>query len=105
VGKKEVYNYKEVFDAPITIRRLFNDYTLPVAVSVSRIVIMLVTLLFLLLFQSAISTLNQLFSGASLLIYVGLPWLASKYLMRVQPNGKNCMNFCGISHSLVVPLI
>lgn len=90
---KEVYNYKQVFDTPITIRRLYKDYTLPFSVSVSRIAIMVGTLLFLLLFRQAIAALNQVFSGASVLIYVFLPWLTSKYLMRVKPNGKKLHEF------------
>lgn len=90
---KELYNYKEVFDAPITIRKLFNDYTLPFAVSMSRIVIILVTLLFLWLCRDLIASLNHLFSGASLLIYIGIPWVTSKYVMRIQPNGKKLHHF------------
>lgn len=87
---KDTYNYKEVFDAPMQIKRLFFDYSLPGFVSMARIgyagLILLVILLF---FQPLVDFLDSIIPVANLLIYTCVPWFGSKYIMKISPDGKS----------------
>ncbi|MHC5250709.1 TcpE family conjugal transfer membrane protein [Enterococcus sp. HY326] len=85
---KQCYNYKYIFDEPAKIRKLWK-ITLPVALPLARFMIMVVVIAILyIFFRGVIEFLNSLLGGLQYLIYLGVPWIISGVILKLNPDGQ-----------------
>ncbi|HFK0721838.1 TPA: TcpE family conjugal transfer membrane protein, partial [Listeria monocytogenes] len=93
MAKKEAYNYKEAFEHPIMIFQLTDKFVLPFGVRLSRIIAFAVILLIMLLFRDFFFAIGSIVPGFSLVIFVGLPFLVSGWLLKINVDGKKLHYF------------
>ncbi|MED1380952.1 conjugal transfer protein [Bacillus mycoides] len=84
---KEHFNLKEIFNHPITIYK-FGKYRLPFGISLVRIVVGIVILLVMLVFRRFFLAFDEIMRGMSLLLFIGIPFLLSGYLVQKTYEGK-----------------
>lgn len=88
--EKHNYNYRNVFNEPIKIKQLTQNFSLPYFIKLRDVLIYLLTLFGLFIFfhsiESFISSYVPLFT---MLFYVGVPYLTVRLVEKVQPDGKN----------------
>ncbi|EIY6893208.1 hypothetical protein HB885_11780 [Listeria seeligeri] len=88
--KKEVYNYKLAYEHPYVIRKLTKKIPVPLGgMRLSRFIIIVVLFLVELLFRNAIFALGDFISGLDLVVFLGVPFLLSGWLLKLNPDGKN----------------
>ncbi len=86
---KELYNYKEVYETPFTVQKFTKNFSLNNPFPLAKIVIFVVTFFLLLVFfRKPIGAIGSVITGLDKVIYGGVPYLVSKYLMKLQPDGK-----------------
>ncbi|EAE8754664.1 TPA: TcpE family conjugal transfer membrane protein [Listeria monocytogenes] len=93
MAKKEAYNYKEAFEHPIMIFQLTDKFVLPFGVRLSRIIAFAVVLLIMLLFRDFFFAIGSIVPGFSLVIFGGLPFLVSGWLLKINVDGKKLHYF------------
>lgn len=92
--RKEAYNYKQAFHHPIVIRKLTDRLTLPFGgVRLARAVIFMAVLAILWLFRDIVFSLGSLMPGLSLVLFLGIPFLISGWLLKINPDGKKLHYF------------
>jgi hypothetical protein len=87
--QKQCYNYKHVFDEPIKIRQLTDNFSLPFAIRLDQIVLAVVIFaLEYFLFKGLINFLNGFFGGFKYILYLGFPYFLSQKILALNPDGQ-----------------
>ncbi|WP_254434317.1 conjugal transfer protein [Halobacillus sp. Marseille-Q1614] len=89
---KVTYNYKRVFQHPITLYRI-GDVRLPYGIALLRVTVACVILGIMLLFRDVVNAVGSIMSGLTLVLYVGIPYLLSGFLLKKSFNGKRIHYF------------
>ncbi|MDA2637897.1 TcpE family conjugal transfer membrane protein [Bacillus cereus] len=89
---KEYFNLKEVFGHPITIYK-FGKYRLPFGIGLMRIIVGIAILLGMLVFRNFFLAFDHLMRGFSLLLFTGIPYFVSGYLVKKTYEGKKIHNY------------
>lgn len=88
---KEAYNYKKVFSHPITLYRI-GDIHVPFGFSLARLTIATLIFLVMLIFRDLVNAIAFI-SGLQLVLYLGVPFFLSGFLMKQRYNGKKIHHF------------
>lgn len=91
MADKEAYNYKKVFSHPVTLYRL-GDWTLPFGISLARLAVAAFILLLMIIFRDFFNALAFI-PGLQLVMYIGVPFFVSGFLMKQRFNGKKIHHF------------
>lgn len=89
---KEHFNLKEIFGHPITIYK-FGKYRLPFGLSLIRIIVAIVIFGIMLIFRNFFFAFDEIMRGCSLVLFTGIPFLFSGYLVKQTYNGKKIHNY------------
>ncbi|MGE7331055.1 TcpE family conjugal transfer membrane protein [Bacillus thuringiensis] len=89
---KEHFNLKEIFGHPITIYK-FGKYRLPFGIGLMRIFVGVVTFLVMLVFRKFFLAFDEIMRGLSLLLFAGIPYFLSGYLVKKTYEGKKIHNY------------
>ncbi|MED4128204.1 conjugal transfer protein [Shouchella miscanthi] len=90
---KETYNYKKVFAYPITIYKFTDYFTLPYGVPLARLILAVVILIGMLMFSDFFTAIGSTIPGLTIVLYLGIPFFLSGYLMKQRYNGKRIHYF------------
>lgn len=92
--QKRTYNYRNVFNEPIKIKQLTQNFSLPYLIKLRDILIYLITIfLIFVLFHSIVSFISSYVPLFTMLFYIGVPYLMVRLIEKVQPDGKNIFWF------------
>ncbi|GGJ77657.1 TcpE family conjugal transfer membrane protein [Virgibacillus salexigens] len=83
---KNTYNYKNVFNHPVTLYRI-GDFSLPFGIGLARTIIAIVIFLIMLIFRDFFNALAFI-SGLQIVMYIGIPFFLSGYIMKDRKSGK-----------------
>lgn len=83
----ESYNYKKMFEHPIVVRKFFK-WTSPIAIPVTWLCVFFVTLGIMAIFNNFFFAIGNLIPGATLLLFFGIPYGISTFLLKIKPDGK-----------------
>lgn len=88
--KKYCYNYKQVFDEPVKMYSI-GKYSIPFVKSISIgsfiLYVFFLTILWI-FFRNLIEFANGILSGLKYAIYLGVPYLLTRQVMKLHPDGK-----------------
>ncbi len=87
VAMRVTYNYKKIFQHPITLYRI-GDIRLPYGIALLRVIVAAVILGIMLLFRDVVNAIGSMLSGLTLVLYIGVPYLLSGFLLKKSFNGK-----------------
>ncbi|MGG3652588.1 hypothetical protein CON94_09145 [Bacillus pseudomycoides] len=89
---KENFNLKQIFTHPITLYK-FGKYSLPFGVSLVRFTVGLVILLIMFIFKKFFMAIGSMIPGLTVLLYGGIPFFLSGYLVKKKYDGKKIIYF------------
>lgn len=88
----KTYNYKGIFEEPITLYRL-GKVSLPFGIPLARVVIALLTLAIMFRYRTFFNGIGSLIPGLTVFLYVGIPFVVSGLLYKLRKDGKKIHNY------------
>lgn len=100
------YNYKKTMNHPITLYK-FYKLNIPGGLSLVRGALFLAILLVMLAFRDFFNSIGSIMSGLTPVLYVGIPYLLSGFLVKQTYNGKKIhlflVDFANYFFSIYLP--
>ncbi|MBJ8031252.1 TcpE family conjugal transfer membrane protein [Bacillus cereus group sp. N21] len=90
--EKEAYNFKEIMEHPVTLYKL-GKYALPFGITLVRLTLFILIFLILLAFRSVVIKIGSLIPGSTAVLFLGIPYFLSGFLVKQKYNGKKIFNF------------
>lgn len=91
--RKEAYNFKEAFEHPVIIRQITDKFALPFGVRLSRIIVFAVVLFLMWVWRDFFNIIASLIPGLGIVLYIGVPYLVSGWLLKINVDGKKLHYF------------
>ena len=86
------FNFKQVFEHPIVLYR-FGKVVLPFGVNLIRIILFFAIFILMLIFHRVVNFLFVWVHGMEAAVYLGIPFLLSNALLKVEKDGKKIHRF------------
>lgn len=86
------YNYKKTMNHPITLYKL-GPLNMNFGLSLVRGALFAAILLAMIAFRKFFNSIGSIMPGLTLVLYVGIPWLLSGFLVKQKYNGKKIHRF------------
>ncbi|MFE7083398.1 TcpE family conjugal transfer membrane protein [Priestia megaterium] len=86
----EPYNFKRTFNDPITLYTI-GKFTLPFGIGLMRAVLFLLVFGLMFLFRGFFLAIGGIIPGLTLVLYGGIPFVVSHYLLKKDPQGKKLL--------------
>lgn len=86
------YNYKKTMNHPITLYKL-GPLNMNFGLSLVRGALFAAILLVMIAFRNFFNSIGSIMPGLTLVLYAGIPWLLSGFLVKQKYNGKKIHRF------------
>lgn len=86
----EPYNFKRTFNDPITLYSI-GKFTLPFGIGLMRAILFLAVFGLMFLFRGFFLAIGSIIPGLTLVLYIGIPFVISHYLLKKDPQGKKLL--------------